>query len=114
MGAFQTRSIVFDTKHLFAALWQDERGFVISIELILIVTIMVIGLIAGLTALRDAVVSELTDVAKGVQQLNQSYQANGVVGHGASTMGSDFQDASDPGSDGPAFCTSVYGLGESP
>ncbi|MCD0462705.1 hypothetical protein [Roseiconus lacunae] len=92
--------------------WHDDRGFVISIELILVVTIMVIGLIAGLTALRDAVVSELTDVARGVQQINQTYQTGSATGHSASSSGSSFADAADPHSSAVDFCTSVYGLSE--
>ena len=73
-------------------LWNDNRGFIVSIELILIATIVVIGLISGLTAVRDGVVSELSDVAGSVQDLNQSYSYNGVTGHSAAVAGSDFSD----------------------
>ena len=76
-------------------LWNDDKGFVVSIELVLISTIAVIGLIAGMTAVRDGVVSELSDVAGSVQDLNQSYSYNGVTGHSATTAGSDFTDALD-------------------
>jgi len=73
-------------------LWNDTSGFVVSIELILIATISVIGLIAGLTAVRDGVVSELSDVAGSVQDLNQSYTYNGITGGSAAVAGSDFND----------------------
>ncbi len=76
-------------------LWNDNNGFVVSIELILIATIAVVGLIAGLTAVRDAVVSELSDVAGAVQDVNQSYAINGITGHSATTAGMDFLDATD-------------------
>lgn len=76
-------------------LWNDDAGFIISIELILIATIAVIGLITGLTAVRDAVTSELSDVAGAIQDLNQSYTFFGVEGHSGSTAGSDFVDALD-------------------
>ncbi len=76
-------------------LWNDDAGFIISIELILIATIAVIGLIAGLTAVRDGVVSELSDVAGAIQDLNQSYTYFGVDGHSADTAGSDYVDATD-------------------
>lgn len=76
-------------------LWNDDAGFIVSIELILLSTIAVIGLIAGMTAVRDAVVSELSDVAGAVQDLNQCYSFFGVAGHAASTCGSDFEDATD-------------------
>ncbi len=54
-------------------LWNDERGFVNSMELILISTLAVLGLIVGLVAMRDAVVQELGDSALAVDELNQSY-----------------------------------------
>lgn len=76
-------------------LWNDEAGFIVSIELILIATIAVIGLIVGLTAVRDAVVSELSDVAGAIQDLNQCYTFNGVVGHSGETCGSNFIDSTD-------------------
>lgn len=77
------------------SLWNDEAGFIVSIELILIATIAVIGLIVGLTAVRDAVVSELSDVAGAIQDLNQCYSFNGVVGHSGETCGSNYIDATD-------------------
>lgn len=87
-------------KSVASKLWNDDAGFVVSIELILITTIAVIGLIAGLTAVRDAVVSELSDVAGAVQDLNQSYSFNAITGHSATNVGSDFNDALD-------FCDSA-------
>jgi hypothetical protein len=60
-------------------LWKDEGGFVITSELLLIVTIAVIGLIVGFVAVRDAVVQELADVAAAIGALDQSYQYNGVT-----------------------------------
>lgn len=77
------------------SIWNDEVGFIVSIELILIATIMVIGLIAGMTAVRDAVVCELSDVAGAIQDLNQSYSYNGVIGHSSRIQGSDFLDTRD-------------------
>jgi len=64
---------------MLRTLWKDEAGFVISSELLLIVTIMVIGLIVGMVAVRDAVVQELADVAAAIGALDQSYQYNGVT-----------------------------------
>ncbi|MEW4456210.1 hypothetical protein AB1L30_26330 [Bremerella sp. JC817] len=64
-------------------LWNDERGFVNSTELILIATLAVLGLIVGLASLRDSVVQELGDSAAAVGQVNQSYSvfvdSNGAV-----------------------------------
>ena len=57
-----------------------EGGFIVSVELIFIVTILVIGLLVGWVAVRDAVVAELADVAEAVGALDQSYEYNGVTG----------------------------------
>lgn len=76
-------------------LWNDEAGFIVSVELLLIATIAVIGLITGVTSIRNAVVSELADVAGAVQELNQSYTFYGVIGHGAATRGTQFVDSVD-------------------
>ena len=82
-------------KTISTSLWNDKAGFVVSIELVLVSTIAVIGLVAGLVAARDGVVSEMSDVVGSVQDLNQSYSYNGLTGHSASTAGSDFADQLD-------------------
>lgn len=76
-------------------LWDDDCGFVVSVELVLIATVAVLGLLAGMTSVRDAVVSELSDVAGAVQDINQSYSYFGVLGHSASTSGADYTDQTD-------------------
>ncbi len=91
------------------ALGRDERGFIVSIELVLIATIVVIGLIAGLTALRDAIVSELADVASAVQDLNQSYTYSGAASNAAVTAGADFVDQVDAGGTAADNCITVFG-----
>jgi len=54
-------------------LWDDESGFVVSTDLILISSILVIGLLVGLVSVRDQIVQELGDMAVAVGNLNQSY-----------------------------------------
>ena len=76
-------------------LWNDEAGFVVSAELILVATVAVIGLLVGLAAVRDGVISELSDVAGAIQDVNQSYSIDGVVGHTANTAGFDYFDRTD-------------------
>lgn len=73
---------------LCARLWSDEAGFVVSTELALVATILVIGLIVGLTSIRDQVVQELADIAGMVSQLNQSYSFSAITGHHSTTAGS--------------------------
>ena len=54
------------------ALWNDERGFVVSCELILIATIVCLGVMVGLNEVRYAIAGELVDVANSYTQLNSS------------------------------------------
>ena len=82
-------------KNLVMRLWRDEAGFVVSTELILIATIVVIGLITGLTTVRDAVVHELADVADAVSEVDQSYSWGVITAHCSSTAGSVFNDQPD-------------------
>ena len=105
-------------KNLVMRLWRDEAGFVVSTELILIATIVVIGLITGLTTVRDAVVTELADVADAVSEVNQSYSWGSITAHCASTAGSQFADLRDfcdevppgaQGSGGAGQCVTICG-----
>ena len=79
------------------ALWRDESGFVVTSELLIIVTIAVIGLIVGYVAIRDALVQELGDIAAAIGALDQSYSYNGVSNScsAAFSRGSSFTDAID-------------------
>ena len=60
-------------KELFRKLWKDEQGFIISAELVLVATLLVIGMIVGLTILRNQVVQELGDLAMAIGMLSQGY-----------------------------------------
>lgn len=71
-----TQSIGLAVGSTLARLWHDDRAYVQSTELILISTIAIIGLLVGLAAYRDAVVSELDDTGKAIGSLNQSYDVN--------------------------------------
>ena len=75
--------------------WSDDAGFVISAELVLIATILVIGMIVGLASIRDQMVQELGDVAAAVARVNQSYSFSGVTGHSSLSGGSVFTDQID-------------------
>ncbi len=80
---------------MFKKLWADEVGAILSAELILVVTIVVLGMVVGLTTVRDQVVQELGDVAIAIAHLNQSYSFSGATGHHSSTAGSIFIDLLD-------------------
>lgn len=64
-------------------LWDDEDGVVLSAELVLIGTILVIGLIVGLANLQNAVVGELNDLGSAIGGADQSYQTTGYVSSGS-------------------------------
>lgn len=80
---------------LIKRLWNDEAGFIVSAELVLIATIAVIGMVVALDTVRNAVTSELSDVAGAIQDVNQSYYVAGVLGHSAATAGFGFNDQTD-------------------
>lgn len=75
--------------------WADENGFVISSELILVGTLLVLGMIVGLTELRNQVVQELADLAIAIGNVSQTYTYSAVEGHTAATAGSAFVDLHD-------------------
>ncbi len=54
-------------------LLNDETGFIISAELVLVATILVIGMIVGLSEIQHAVVQELNDVADAIGCVNQGF-----------------------------------------
>jgi len=60
---------------LLKTLWKDEAGFVLSSELILIATIVVLSVIVGLAAVSHSINSELNDVSNAFGSINQSYSA---------------------------------------
>ena len=82
-------------------LWNDECGVIISAELVLIATILVLGMVVGLVELQCAVVGELSDLGDAIGNLDQSYTTSGIVsnkvagGTKAQTNGASFTDRSD-------------------
>ncbi len=62
---------------LLKKLRDDECGFVVSSELILIMTIVCLGMVVGLTEVSNAVTRELVDVANAYNQLNQGRSSSG-------------------------------------
>ncbi len=76
-------------------LWLDSQGFIVSAELVLVATILLIGMLVGLVSVRDQVLQEVRDVAAGMSKTVQSYTFAGITGHSASTGGSVFTDLGD-------------------
>jgi Flp pilus assembly pilin Flp len=79
----------------FKRFWNEQDGAIVSAEIMLIATILVIGVIVGLKSVRDSVVTELADVAQAFANINQSYSYSGVCGHAAFSAGANFSDQTD-------------------
>src|SRR5579862_132607 len=77
-------------KHLMAKLLNDDCGALIASEFLFVATILVIGIIVGLTAVRSAVNVELSNLADAILALNISYAFSGQSGCCAETEGSQF------------------------
>lgn len=69
---------------LIRRLIDDEAGFIISSELILVGTITVLSMIVGLVEVSFAVNQELKDVASAFDSINQSYDYQGGGHRGGS------------------------------
>lgn len=86
---------------MLKTLWSDEAGFIISAELILVATLLVVGLVVGLSEVQHAVVSELNDVGDAIGELNQAYSFSGFHKkdnrgcYHAVSYGSSFSDTAD-------------------
>ena len=76
--------------NLFAKLWRDEAGVLLSAEAVVVGTIAVVGLTTGLTVVAKSVNEELQDVAFAIRSLDQSYSIPAIEGCGARTAGSSF------------------------
>lgn len=97
----------------------DENGFIVSSELILTATILVIAMVVGLQTVRDGVLQELGDVGAAIGSISQSYTYGGVTGHGSAINGSvhaDGLDACDSATENSRGCVTVCvdigGIGE--
>ena len=58
-------------------LFNDEAGFIVSAELVLVLTIAVLGMVVGLASVRDAINAELVDLSNAFGAFDQSYNVVG-------------------------------------
>lgn len=97
-------------------LFNDECGAVISAELVLVLTILVIGVIVGLSEVAVAVNTELNDISNAIGALDQGYFFTGFKGNSggiggkskSASAGSRFSDGHDDCDDN-ATCDLVCG-----
>ncbi len=64
---------------LFRRLWDDDRGAVISSELVLVLGILVFGLIPGLVALRNSVNAALATIGNFLGRITPSFTYSGYA-----------------------------------
>ncbi len=76
---------------LLHALWRDETGVVLSAELVLLGTLGVVGATVGLNAAAKSVNEEMTDFARDMRSLDQSYSVPGYRSCGAWKAGSSYR-----------------------
>jgi hypothetical protein len=69
-------------------LWSDDAGAIIAAEYLFVATILVIGIVVGLASVRDAVNSELAELANAYLALSQGYILSGQSGCCSATDGS--------------------------
>lgn len=55
------------------SLWSDSAGVVVTAEIVVVSTVLVLGVIVGLSNLQTGVLHELSDVGNAVDHLSQSY-----------------------------------------
>jgi Flp pilus assembly pilin Flp len=67
-------------QHLLRNLWKDDAGALIASEFLFIATILVIGIVVGLTNVREAINAELTELGNAILALSQGYAFSGTSG----------------------------------
>ncbi|QDV48250.1 branched-chain amino acid aminotransferase [Gimesia fumaroli] len=82
-------------KTMLIQLMNEEAGFIVSSELVLVSTIAVLAMIVGLSEVANGVNQELEDVGSAFGRINQSFYVAGASGHKGYTYGSDFHDQYD-------------------
>lgn len=92
---------------LLARLAGDDRGALLSMEFLLVAAILVLGLVVGLTTLRNALATEFTAMANAVLTLNGGSGSSGASG--AISSGSGATTLTDPVCT-PATSVSVVGV----
>lgn len=99
---------------------REEHGFVVSAELLLILTLMICGVAVGFATVKDAIATELNDVSDAIGAVDQSYNVTsyqaptnqaGVFHGSCGAFG--FNDADDVCDGQPILVIAAGGGGES-
>lgn len=76
-------------RKMMSQLWNDDAG-IVSLEYLLVATIISMGVITGLAAVSNSLNEELIELATAILAINQSYSYNGVSTAHAYTSGSSY------------------------
>jgi len=90
-------------RRLLQRFLKDECGMVVSAEIVLVTTVLVIGAMTGLSAVSSAVNSELNSVAAACYNSYQDGYNNGNYGGGNYGQGNYGQGNYGQGYSGPAY-----------
>ena len=77
---------------IFAALINDEAGFIVSAELVLVSTIAVLSMVVGLSEIALNVNNELEDIGSAFGAINQTFVVQGIKGCQGYVGGTEFRD----------------------
>jgi hypothetical protein len=89
-------------------LWNDDCGSgLLSAEWILLFTILVLGIITGLVAVRQALISELVESAQALMAISQSFSFSGQSNCESSTAGSSASDSTNTIFEGSSFASTA-------
>ena len=88
-------------------LWNEEQGAIISAEIMLVGTLLVIGVIVGIKSVRDAVVTEMADVAQAMNSASQGFWYGGSTSNNGQTYGASYNDQSSGGGDNGSSCINI-------
>lgn len=81
--------------NVFHELLNDDVGFIVSAELVIVATIAVLAMVVGLSEVANAVNQELEDVGAAFGAVNQTYRYAGLDSKKAKWHGSLFDDERD-------------------
>ncbi len=73
LGGLLLRKGYFPMIALLRDFSHDEAGLILSAELVIILTIAVLGMVVGLVNIQSALIGEFADLGLAFQSLNQSY-----------------------------------------
>jgi hypothetical protein len=79
---------------LLRKFWDDDCGAgLLASELLFLYSVLVLGSVSGMVAMRQALLSELTEAAQSLMSLNQSFSLSGQSNCAASSAGSSASDS---------------------